>query len=112
MLRTRAHVPITGGMSRLAQLRDRLRFLTFTPAAEGAFDDARRRLADRPPRSERRIDVAQAVGFLVAAGTLLVVAPPAPVPVGTAVALVLALTVLSRVEIDLALGFAVPTELA
>src|SRR4051812_9120737 len=99
-------------MRRLSQLCARLRSLTMTPDAEGAFDDARRRLAERMPRSERRVDVALAAAFLVAGAALLVAAPGEPLPVGTALALVLALAVLSRVEIDLALGFAVPTELA
>jgi putative nucleotidyltransferase with HDIG domain len=99
-------------MRRLSQLRARLRSVTITLDAEGAFDDARRRLAERPPRSERRIDIVQAAAFLAAVAALLIAAPGAPVPVGTALALVVALAVLSRVEIDLALGFAVPTELA
>ena len=99
-------------MRRIAQLCERLRSLTITPDAEGAFDDARRRVVERTPRSERRVDLAMAAAFLVAATALALAAPPAPVAAGTAVALVLALAVLSRVEIDLALGFAVPTELA
>ena len=99
-------------MRRIAQLCERLRSLTITPDAEGAFDDARRRVVERTPRSERRVDLAMAAAFLVAATGLALAAPPAPVAAGTAVALVLALAVLSRVEIDLALGFAVPTELA
>jgi putative nucleotidyltransferase with HDIG domain len=99
------------GMRCLSQLRDRLRSLTMTPDTEGAFDDARRRLGERAPRSERRIDAVLAAGFAGAAAGLAI-AGPAPAPAGTAVALVLALAVLARVEIDLALGFAVPTELA
>jgi putative nucleotidyltransferase with HDIG domain len=99
-------------MGRIAQLRERLRSLTITPDAEGAFDDARRRVVERMPRSERRVDLAMAAGFLAVATGLALAAPPEPVAAGTAVALVLALAVLSRVEIDLALGFAVPTELA
>ena len=99
-------------MRRIAQLCERLRSLTITPDAEGAFDDARRRVVERTPRSERRVDLAMAAAFLVVATGLAAAAPPAPVAAGTAVALVLALAVLSRVEIDLALGFAVPTELA
>jgi putative nucleotidyltransferase with HDIG domain len=105
-------VPITSRMRRLSQLRERLRALTITPGTEGAFDDARKRLAERPPRHEQRVDNAMALVFLTAASALAAVAPATQVAAGTATALVVALAVLSRVEIDLALGFAVPTELA
>ena len=101
-----------GRMRRIAQLCERLRSLTITPDAEGAFDDARRRVVERTPLAERRVDLAMAAAFLVVATGLALAAPPEPVAAGTAVALVLALALLSRVEIDLALGFAVPTELA
>ena len=67
-----------GRMRRIAQLCERLRSLTITPDAEGAFDDARRRVVERTPRSERRVDLAMAAAFLVAATALALAAPPAP----------------------------------
>jgi putative nucleotidyltransferase with HDIG domain len=95
-----------------SQLRDRLRSLLITPDTEGGFDDARRRLPERPPRSERRIELALGAAFLLVAVAL----PPASggghVGAGMAVVLVVGLAVLSRVELALASGFAVPTELA
>jgi putative nucleotidyltransferase with HDIG domain len=99
-------------MRLLAHLQHRLRSVILHPDTERGFDDARRRLAERPPRSERRIAVAMAAAFVAAAATLLVAAPPAGVPAGLAVVLVIALALLSRVEIAIASGFAVPTELA
>jgi putative nucleotidyltransferase with HDIG domain len=99
-------------MRPVSRLRDRLRSLTLTPDTEGAFDDALRRRAERKPRDENRIALALAVAFVVAACALLAMSPPAGVPVGTAALLVAALAVLSRVEIALASGYAVPTELA
>jgi putative nucleotidyltransferase with HDIG domain len=99
-------------MRRVSQLRDRLRSLTLTPETEGAFDDALRRRAERKPRDENRIELAFAVAFVATCGALLAVCPPAGVPVGTAALLVAALALLSRVEIALASGYAVPTELA
>jgi putative nucleotidyltransferase with HDIG domain len=99
-------------MRRLSQLRDRVRALTITPETEGAFDDALRRRAERKPRDENRIALALAAVFLAASAALLALSPPAGLPVGTAAALVVALAVLSRVEIALASGYAVPTELA
>src|SRR3954454_16222059 len=99
-------------MRRLSQLRDRLRTLTITPDTEGAFDDARRRRAERMPSPEQRVDNAMALAFLAAATALAIAAHGTAVPARTAAALVVAMAVLSRVEIDLALGFAVPTELA
>jgi putative nucleotidyltransferase with HDIG domain len=104
---------MTAGMSRLAELCRRLRAITVTPDTERDFDDARRRLAERPPRSERRVTLALALAFLAASAALLAAAPPpAGVPAGYAVLLVLGLALLSRVELALASGFAVPTELA
>jgi putative nucleotidyltransferase with HDIG domain len=99
-------------MRRLSQLRDRVRALTITPGTEGAFDDALRRRAERKPRDENRIALAMAGVFLAASVALLALSPPGGLPVGTAAALVVALAVLSRVEIALASGYAVPTELA
>jgi putative nucleotidyltransferase with HDIG domain len=96
----------------LSKLRDRLRSLTITPDTEGAFDDALRRRTARKPRDEHRIAMFLAVAFVAASSALLAVRPPASVPVGTALLLVTALAVLSRVEIALASGYAVPTELA
>src|SRR4051794_27347814 len=98
-------------MRRLSQLRARLRSLTFTPDAERGFDDARRRLPERPPRDERRIALAFGLTFLVAA-TLLAAAGGGDVPAGMALALVVSLAILSRVEVAIGSGFAVPTELA
>jgi putative nucleotidyltransferase with HDIG domain len=95
-----------------SQLRDRLRALMITPDTEGEFGDARKRLAARTPRSEQRIDNAMAIVFLACALGLAVTAPGAPVAFGVGAALVVALAILSRVEIDLAVGFAIPTELA
>ena len=71
-------------MRRIAQLCERLRSLTITPDAEGAFDDARRRVVERTPRSERRVDLAMAAAFLVVAGGLARAAPPAPIEIGRA----------------------------
>ena len=99
-------------MRRLSQLRDRLRSLTLTPDTEGAFDDALRRRAERKPRDERRVALLLAAAFVAVSVALLVLSPPASAPVGTAVMLVVGLAVLSRVEIALASGYAVPTELA
>ena len=99
-------------MRHVSRLRDRLRSLTLTPHTEGAFDDALRRRAERKPRDEHRIALALAAAFLAASVGLVAVSPPAGVPLGTAVLLVAALAVLSRVEIALASGYAVPTELA
>src|SRR5690348_16307891 len=99
-------------MRRVSELRDRLRSLTLTPETEGAFDDALRRRAERKPRDENRIELAFAVAFAATCGALLAMCPPAGVPVGTAALLVAALALLSRVEIALASGYAVPTDLA
>jgi putative nucleotidyltransferase with HDIG domain len=96
----------------LSQLRDRLRSLTLNPAAERGFDATRRRSPERPPRSEQRIELAFAATFLVLAVALATVAGPPDVPAGLAVLLVAALAVLSRVEVAIGSGFAVPTELA
>jgi len=98
-------------MRRLSQLRARLRSLTLTPDAEGGFDATRRRSPQRPPRSERVIELAFS-GTFVAAATLLLAVAGGPVPVGMALGLVAGLAILSRVEVALGSGFAVPTELA
>ena len=112
MLSGRALVPITRAMSRLAELRRRLRSLTLAPDTEGGFDDARRRLPERPPRSEKRITLALAAAFVGAGALLAAAAPPSGLDAGLAPVLVLGLAMLSRVELALASGFAVPTELA
>ena len=61
-------------MGSLSELRDRLRSITLTPGAERGFDDTRRRSPERPPRSERRIELAFAGAFLAAAVALLLAA--------------------------------------
>src|SRR4051794_27521340 len=98
-------------MRRLSKLRDRLRSLTLTPDAERGFDDARRRLPERPPRDERRIELALGLAFLAAA-SVLAVGGGGDVPAAMALALVVSLASLSRVEVAIGSGFAVPTELA
>src|SRR3954447_7466657 len=99
-------------MRRLARLRHRLLSVTVTPDTDRSFDDALRRRAARKPRSEHLIALGIAGAFLMAASALLVASPGrVDVPVGTAVVLVAALAVLARVEIALASGYAIPTEL-
>jgi putative nucleotidyltransferase with HDIG domain len=111
ILRRRALVPITTRMSRLAQLRRRLLSVTVTPDADRGFDDARTRLHERLRPSERVSRVVLAAGFLAAALALVLIAPSGHVSPGTAVMLVAGLAILSRVELALASGFAVPTQL-
>jgi len=111
VLRSTGSVPITAGMSRFAELRRRLRSITVTPDTERAFDTSRRVVLQRLKPSERLSVTASAIGFVVAALVLLELAPPAHVPVGMAVLLVAGLAVLSRIELALATGFAVPTQL-
>jgi putative nucleotidyltransferase with HDIG domain len=107
--RARADHP---GMGRLSQLHARLRSLTLNPDAEGGFDATRRRSPERPPRSEQRIEVAFAAAFAGVAVALPLAAGLPHVPAGLAVVLVVALASLSRVELAIGSGFAVPTELA
>ena len=104
-------MPINRGMSRLAALRRRLRFVTVTPDTERAYDLSKNRVHQALRPSERLSMVSLALGFPVAAGALLQVAPPGHVPVVMAAMLVVSLAVLSRVELALASGFAVPTQL-
>jgi putative nucleotidyltransferase with HDIG domain len=98
-------------MRRLSQLRDRLRSVTLNPDAERGFDATRLRSPKRLPRSERRIELAFSGAFLAAAAALLV-AGGGHVPAGMALGLVAGLAILSRIEVALGSGFAVPTELA
>jgi putative nucleotidyltransferase with HDIG domain len=111
ILRSRALVPITRGMSRIAELRRRLRSLTVTPDAERDFDVSRRLTRDRIQPSERLSLVVLAGGFAIAASALLLAAAPAHVPVGVALLTTLGLAVLSRIELALAWGSVVPTQL-
>jgi putative nucleotidyltransferase with HDIG domain len=104
-------MPITTCMSRLAALRRRLRFVTVTPDADRGFDDVRGRLRERLKPSERRSRFVLAVGFLAGTVALALAAPSGPIAPATAVGLVLALALLSRIEIAIASGFAVPTQL-
>jgi len=98
-------------MSRFAALRRRLRFVTVTPDIDRAYELSRDRVLERLRPSERLSMVSLATGFVLAAATLLALAPPGAIPAGLAVVLVLALAAMSRVELVLATGFAVPTQL-
>ena len=98
-------------MSPLVELRARLRTVTLRPDTEREFDATRARVRARIKGSERLSMLAVAAAFLVAALALLSAAPAEPVPVVMAVVLLGGYTVLSRVELVLASGFAVPTQL-
>jgi putative nucleotidyltransferase with HDIG domain len=100
-----------GAMSRLAELRDRLRSVTVTPGAERDFDLSRRLTRERIQPSERLSLVVLAGGFVLAAAALLLAAPPGHVSVGLALLTILGLAFLSRVELALAWGSVVPTQL-
>jgi len=96
----------------LGQLHRRLFSATLAPGAEEAFDAVRRRRPERMDAADRRSAVIVAGAFLAAAGALLILAGVDRVPhADIAVVLVLGLVVLSRVELALASGFAVPTQL-
>ena len=98
-------------MRRLVALARRLRFVTVTPDTEMAYELTHGRKHVRLEPRERLSMLTTGVGFVVAATVLLTLAPPGHVKPGLAVMLVVALAVMSRVELVLASGFAVPTQL-
>jgi putative nucleotidyltransferase with HDIG domain len=98
-------------MSRLVELGARLRTVTLRPDTEREFDATRARVRARMKGSERLSMLAVASAFLVASLALPAAARVEPVPVAMAAVLVVGYTVLSRVELVLASGFAVPTQL-
>ena len=98
-------------MRRLVALARRLRFVTVTPDTEMAYELTHGRKHVRLEPRERISMLTTGIGFVVAATALLTLAPPGHVKPGLAVMLVVALAVMSRVELVLASGFAVPTQL-
>ena len=98
-------------MRRLVALARRLRFVTVTPDTEMAYELTHGRKHVRLEPRERFSMLTTGIGFVVAATALLTLAPPGHVKPGLAVMLVVALAVMSRVELVLASGFAVPTQL-
>jgi putative nucleotidyltransferase with HDIG domain len=99
-------------MRRLSPLRDRLLALLMTPDTEGAFDDVRRHQSQPIAGGQRPVGVWMACAFALCA-TLLALAGGLDRPIDPhyAVPLVLGLVLLSRIELALASGYAVPTQL-
>jgi putative nucleotidyltransferase with HDIG domain len=112
VLSARLPVPITRAMRLLAHLHSRLRSVLFRPDTERPFDDVRRDQAQPMTGGQRPVGVWMACAFTLCA-TLLALAGglDRPIDLRYAIPLVVGLVLLSRIELVLASGFAVPTQL-
>jgi len=99
-------------MRPLAHMHSRLRSVLFRLETERPFDEVRRHQSQPMTDGQRPVGVWMACAFTLSATVILIAGGlDRPLDARYAVPLVLGIVVLSRIELALASGFAVPTQL-